>query len=392
MIYTAGNAGNGSNPQPSGVVLGAGAQILDQRFSPEQAQSPGTPTPVASFSVSELGDSPDKIGKDDNFRGETISNDVLYYTKGSGSNGVNTVYFVDMTGKACPNGVGVPEPGAKLPRSPLAYDPSKLAADGLPSNMCVLRGFPTTLAKSSASTAAPFGIWFADPHTLYVADEGNGDDTYSTATNEYTGAAAQTSAGLQKWVFDSSTQAGSSRTRCRGLELGQPYDVPGYPLGDNAATGLPWAPATDGLRNISGRVNPNGTVTIWAVTSTVSGGGDQGGDPNQLVSITDRPTASAPAAAEQFETVMAPRYGQVVRGVSPAPTATVAAGAPPAHAVTVVAAVADAGLNENAPVPAGYEAGLGACSREERYCAAHDGTWGPRSQRRISPDIHKQLQ
>ena len=322
VIYTAGNAGNGSNPQPTGVVLGAGAQILDQRFSPEHAQSPGTPTPVASFSVSQLGDKPDKIGKDDNFRGETIFDNVLYYTKGSGSNGVNTVYFVDTTGKACPNGVGIPQPGAKLPRSPLAYDPSTLAADGLPSNMCVLSGFPTTLAKSS--TAAPFGIWFANPHTLYVADEGNGDNTYSASTNQYTGAAAQTGAGLQKWVLDSKTDPTNptwklAYTLQQGLELGQPYQVPGYPLGDNAATGLPWAPATDGLRNITGRVSPNGTVTIWAVTSTVSGGGDQGADPNQLVSITDHPSASAPAAGEQFQTVIAPRYGRVVRGVSPAP-------------------------------------------------------------------------
>ena len=114
MIYTAGNAGNGSNPQPSGVVLGAGAQIMSQRLFPA-FQHPATPTPVGSFSVAQLGDSPDKIGKDDNFRGETIYNNVLYYTKGSGSNGVNTVYFVDTTGKACPNGVGVPQPGAQLP-------------------------------------------------------------------------------------------------------------------------------------------------------------------------------------------------------------------------------------------------------------------------------------
>ena len=102
LIYTAGNAGNGSNPQPAGVVLGAGAQIMSQRFVPPAFQSPGTPTPVGSFNVALLGDSPDKIGKDDNFRGETISNNVLYYTKGSGSNGVDTVYFVDTTGKACP--------------------------------------------------------------------------------------------------------------------------------------------------------------------------------------------------------------------------------------------------------------------------------------------------
>jgi len=52
--------------------------------------------------------------------------------------------------------------------------------------------------------------------------------------------------------------------------------VPGYPTGDNPATGLPWSPGTDGLRNLTGRVNPDGSVTIWAITSTVSGNGDQG--------------------------------------------------------------------------------------------------------------------
>ena len=85
---------------------------------PEFPQNPGTPTPVASFNVTEVGDPQDKIGKDDNFRGLTIYNNVLYYTKGSGSNGINTLYFVDTTGKACPNGVGLPEPGAQLPTSP----------------------------------------------------------------------------------------------------------------------------------------------------------------------------------------------------------------------------------------------------------------------------------
>ena len=69
------------------------------------------------------------------------------------------------------------------------------------------------------------------------------------------------------------------------------------------ATGLPWAPATDGLRNITGQVNPNGTATIWAVTSTVSGSGDQGADPNKLVEITDPLAATAPAARESFRTV-----------------------------------------------------------------------------------------
>jgi hypothetical protein len=91
--------------------------------------------------------------------------------------------------------------------------------------------------------------------------------------------------------------------------------VPGYPAGDNAATGLPWAPATDGLRNITGRVNRDGTATIWAVTSTVSGAGDQGADPNQVVSITDDLGARA-LPAESFRAFQAARSGEVLRGVS----------------------------------------------------------------------------
>ena len=90
----------------------------------------------------------------------------------------------------------------------------------------------------------------------------------------------------------------------------------GYPTGINSATGLPWAPATDGLRNLTGKVNPNGTVSIWAVTSTVSGGGDQGADPNQLVEITDPLNATSPPPASGSAPSSPALYDQVVRGVS----------------------------------------------------------------------------
>jgi hypothetical protein len=86
-----------------------------------------------------------------------------------------------------------------------------------------------------------------------------------------------------------------------------------------AGTGLPWAPATDGLRNITGQVNPNGSVTIWGITSTVSGNGDQGADPNKLVMITDQPSATSAAPGESFQTVRSAGYGQVLRGVSVTP-------------------------------------------------------------------------
>jgi hypothetical protein len=271
---------------------------------------------VGSFNVTQLGDKADKIGKDTNFRGLTISNNVVYYTKGSGGNGVNTVYFIDTTGKACPNGVGLPAANAKLPKWPLSYNPELIQADGLkPYNMCILKGFPTVLAKKA--TSFPFGIWFANANTLYVADEGNGENAYSTTKDEYTEAAAETGAGLQKWVFNSTAGEWQlAYTLQNGLNLGKPYTVPGYPTGDNAATGLPWAPATDGLRNIDGRVNPNGTATIWAITSTVSGDGDEGADPNKLVAITDQLAAPTLPASESFGTVRAADSGEVLRGIS----------------------------------------------------------------------------
>lgn len=322
VFYTAGNAGNGSNPQPDGIVLGAGAQIFDFAGEPESEQVPGTPTPVGSFSVTELGAKADKIGKDDNFRGLAIFDNVLYYTKGSGSNGVNTVYFLDTTGAACPNGVGLPSTSATLPTSPLNPNLSTLAKDGLPSNMCILKGFPAVPNKTATVTAYPFGIWFANATTVYVADEGDG---YTGGLDLYTHAAAQKTAGLQKWVFDSVSQSWKlAYTLQKNLLLGKPYTVSGYPTGTNSATSLPWAPATDGLRNITGRVLSNGDAQIWAITSTVSGGGDTGADPNRLVTITDVLANTDPTVAEgySFSTVTTAGFAEVLRGVSFAPGTT----------------------------------------------------------------------
>jgi hypothetical protein len=324
VFYTTGNAGNGGNPQPNGVIIGAGAQIMTQaKASLAEQPDPGMPTPVGSFNVTQLSLKADKVGKDTNFRGLTVFNNVIYVTKGSGGNGIDTVYFIDTSGfdsngkpLACPNGVGLPSASATLPTTPIYYDASKLQTLGItPYNMCVLKGFPTNLAKTA--TSFPFGIWFADAKTLYVADEGDGTNAYNAATNTYTAAAAQTRAGLQKWVFDDATKTWRlSYTLQAGLGLGVPYSVQGYPTGNNAATGLPWSPATDGLRNIIGRVNPDGTATIWAITSTVSGGGDQGADPNKLVMIKDKLAATTLPASETFTTVRTARFAEALRGVS----------------------------------------------------------------------------
>jgi hypothetical protein len=316
VVYMAGNAGNGANPQPNGIIAGTGAQILTPSSLPQSQQLTGPFTPVGSFNITQLGNPHDKIGKDTNFRGLRVFNNVIYYTKGSGGNGINTVYFVDTTGSACPNGVGLPSPSAVLPTAGIPFSVANLQTLGVtPYNMCILQGFNTTLA-SSDTTHFPFGLFFANVTTLYVADEGNGDNTFSTATGTYTNAAAQTTAGLQKWIFTSGSWQ-LAYTLSAGLNLGVPYTVAGYPTGNNTATGLPWSPATDGLRNITGQVQ-GGTVTIWGITSTVSGNGDQGADPNRLVVITDTlsNTTAAAAANEMFSTVRSAASGEVLRGVS----------------------------------------------------------------------------
>jgi hypothetical protein len=333
MIYTSGNAGNGGNPQPDGIIIGAGAQIMNAEVKSEVAQNPGAPTPVGSFNITELGLGADKIGKDTNFRGLGIHNNVLYYTKGSGGNGVNTVYFLDTTGSACINGVGIPSDSASLPTSGIAYDPSVLQTEGVtPYNMCILKGFPTLLAKSKSGVSFPFGVWFANSTTLYVADEGSGT-VGKTVAGFYTPAlpATNTTAGLQKWVYNAGLGEWQlAYTLTNGLNLGVPYAVPNSPTGDVYPTGLnngtggtgrPWAPATDGLRNITGVVDGDGTVTIYAITSTISGSGDQGADPNQLVTITDKLSDTTLPPAESFTTVRTAKFGEVLRGVSCTPGA-----------------------------------------------------------------------
>ena len=318
--YMSGNAGNGGNPQPAGIILGAGAQFL---IPGQGAQL--LPTPLGSFSITQLKDpnnppnfyAPDKVGKDTNFRGLTTFGQVIYLSKGSGGNGINTVYFVDTTGMACPSvsatpGIGLPLSGVTLPTTAPFFsnltNAASLQSQGLvPTNMCVLAGFPTTLAKNLANPTTdnfPFGIWFADAKTVYIADEGQG-------------VAGDTSAGLQKWVFnDASSMWEKKYVLQQGLHRFQPYSVPNGPNGEVYPPAL--NPAADGLRNLTGRVNADGTVSIWAITSTVSANVDQGADPNQLVFITDSlaNTSAAGAALETFTVLRTARFGEVLRGVS----------------------------------------------------------------------------
>jgi uncharacterized protein (TIGR03437 family) len=293
--YMAGNANNGGGT-PANIIATAGMQIA---VAGQPASMPAAN--IGTFSITQVNDpstgmayAPDKLGKDNNFRGLTLFNNTLYTTKGSGGNGINTVYQVGTAGTL----------------------PTLANAEVTP--ITILPGFPTILAANAAATY-PFGIFIANATTLYVADEGDG-----TVAN----AATSTTSGLQKWslvngkwVMDYVLQ--------NGLNLGVPYSVTNYPTSLN--------PATDGLRNIAGKVNSDGTVTIYGVTSTVSANGDQGADPNQLVAITDTlaNTTASGAAGEKFAILKSAAAGEVLRGVSLVPTAGTA---PAANAPSVISA------------------------------------------------------
>jgi hypothetical protein len=300
QYYLAGNAGNGSGTQPTVIVNDTGVQIATPGGPAEttvvgvQQGSPGnangfqfgfsvvqSPYNVAPFSYTA-----DKSGKDDNFRSVAIFNNTLYVAKGSGGNGINTVYQVGTAGT--------------LPTT----------LDAATTTFTILPGFPTVLAKNAGATN-PFAIWFADANTLYVADEGDGK-----AADAATGAG-----GLQKWSLQGDGKWHLLYTLTNGLHLGTPYAV------DGLAAAL--EPAADGLRNLAGRKNGDGTVTLFAVTSTVSAATDQGADPNQLVAITDSLgfQTAADASAESFTVLETAPFGQVLRGV-----AFVALDAPAANA------------------------------------------------------------
>jgi hypothetical protein len=292
MYYMTGNNNNGGLSKKQLPITHVGVDLVNSTgvellFPGQAAPVPPNVAMIGNFDIASLGYPADKPGKDNNYRGLTIANNTLFVTKGSGGNGINTVYQVGQSEVVPTPGNA---PGGNLQNVPIT----------------ILPGFPTSLASNVAPPLPrfPFGIWFANPRTLYVADEGDG-----TMAN----AATDPLSGLQKWFFDGTTWH-LAYTIQKGLDLGVPYTVP-TPHGQ---TPYP-KPATDGLRNITGRVNPDGTVTIWAVTSTVSTSGDQGADPNKLMVITDQWSVSTLPANEHFNTLRSAGYGEVFRGISLTP-------------------------------------------------------------------------
>jgi hypothetical protein len=212
---------------------------------------------------------PDKPGKDNNYRGVTEFGGTLYFTKGSGSNGMQTVYTVPM-----------------LPT----------VANAATTTISVVPGFPTDSAKATGGNFTPFAVFFANATTMYVSDEGLGNAT-DVAMHR----------GITKWSLVSGTWQ-LDYVLTQGL----------FGTADTGLTGAdgPYPDVTTiGLRNMTGVVHGD-QVTLYAVTSTTSASGDTGADPNKIVTITDQVSATTLPATESFSTVMGPTYGTVYRGVA----------------------------------------------------------------------------
>jgi len=300
LYYMVGNDNSGNLSKKQLPATQIGIDLINATGAELLVPGQAAPVPPNVGMIGRLEIGSDKPGKDTNFRGLTIFDNTLYVTKGSGSNGINTVYQVGSQGTL----------------------PTGSAADLANAPIVPLPGFPNTTA--STSTSFPFGIFFANATTLYVCDEGDGVLVPGQVINGQPNVAdAQTlaTAGVQKWVLQNGTWV-QLYVLQNGLDIGVPYNVAHYPAS--------LSPATGGCRNMTGRVEEDGTVTIWAVTSTISTNGDQGADPNKLVRVRDLLSATTLPTVDQhdrdhdhdlgsFRTIRTARAGEAIRGVALAP-------------------------------------------------------------------------
>src|SRR5262249_47662035 len=168
LYYTVGNSNNGnaSTFGPNGtnpdVTETTGLEVVNPIDATTAAVAipDGNSAEVNPLLQMVFNGKADKAGKDTNFRGIAEFGGALYFTKGSGSNGVNSVYTVPS-----------------LPT----------VAEAASTTLSIVPGFPTDSAKATGGNFAPFAIFFADANTMYVTDEGSA------------GAADVAHAGLQKW-------------------------------------------------------------------------------------------------------------------------------------------------------------------------------------------------
>ena len=278
QIYMAGNSDSTLNKDGSGpgTTIGARLGMVGSDMSIE-------------LGVYVAADRPDESKKqhikDSNFRGIGIFNGNLYVSKGSGGNGDDGIFQV---------GTGLPTTTGNT--------------------ITLLLGDQATNPTTGVSSPlTPFGFFFANATTLYVADEGNPN------TDASGNLIPDPLAGLQKWVLTNGTWQ-LAYTIQAGLHLDEAKFVDNYPV----------PTYTYGIRNMTGQVDRHGIVTIYAITaqfSSISGGEP---DPTRLVAVRDRVAATSPETGwgggdddddrlDHFFTLQSAKAGEVFRGVALAP-------------------------------------------------------------------------
>ena len=225
LYYTVGNANNGNATTfaPNGtnpdVTETTGLEVVNpiDAWSASAHIPAGNSAEVDPLIQYPLGKSGalDKPGKDNNYRGLTEFDGALYFTKGSGSNGMDTVYTV----KSLPS-----------------------VANAASQTISVVPGFPTDSSRSTGGDFTPFAVFFANATTMYVADEGTGASVDVT-----------THAGLEKWSLVSGTWQ-LDYVLTKGLIGTVDTDLFGF---DGQYPDV----TTIGLRNLTGVVNEDGSVT-----------------------------------------------------------------------------------------------------------------------------------
>jgi hypothetical protein len=296
LYYMVGNDNSGNLSKKQLPLTPIGVDLINATGAETLVPGGVPPVPPNVGMIGRLLFGSDKPGKDTNFRGMTIFNNTLYITKGSGGNGINTVYQVGTQGTL----------------------PTGSAADLAQVPITILPGFPNTAASTGINF--PFGIWFANETTLYVCDEGDGTLVTPPVNGNVADAQSLATAGVQKWSLVDGTWT-MLYVLQDGLNIGAPYGVENYPTSLN--------PATGGCRNMTGRHNHDGTVTLYATTSTISANGDQGADPNKLVKVSDRLAATTLPTGDNdndrddrighFTIIRSAKAGEVFRGVAFAP-------------------------------------------------------------------------
>ena len=312
LYYTVGNANNGnaatfgsaSNGTTPDVTETTGLEVVEplRAWSANvtvPSDSSAEVDPLLQYGLGKNG-ADDKPGKDDNFRGITEYKKALYFTKGSGSNGVQTVYTVVSAPQSPAGFKPTPDSG------PATGNVLPTVANAGQQAIAILNGFPTDSSRASLADGTsggdytPFALFFANDHTLYVTDEGTGNS------------ADAAHAGLEKWILGTNGTWTLAYTLTGGLIGKIDSKLVGY---DGQYPDV----TTIGLRNLTGSVNKDGTVTLWAATSTSSASGDNGADPNRIVEITDEvaaTTLTGKVTGESFRTIAGPTYGTVYRGVA----------------------------------------------------------------------------